>query len=50
MQTTNTQTTPRSTQVIAFLFYLIGGLLIFLPGANTFDLFSRIGTRSMSGD
>jgi membrane protease YdiL (CAAX protease family) len=40
MQTTNTLTTPRSTQVIAFLFYLIGGLLIFVLGANTFELFS----------
>ena len=40
MQTTSTQTTPRSTQVMAFLFYLIGGLSIFLLGANTFDLFS----------
>ncbi len=39
MQTTDTQTTPRSTQVIAFLFYLIGGLFIFFLGANTFDLF-----------
>jgi membrane protease YdiL (CAAX protease family) len=39
MQTTNAETTPKSTQAIAFLFYLIGGLLIFLLGANTFKLF-----------
>ncbi len=40
MQTTKTQTRSRSTQVITFLLYLIGGLLIFLLGANTFELFS----------
>jgi len=30
---------PKSTQAAAFLFYLIGGLLIFMFGANTFELF-----------
>ena len=40
MQTNSPQATPRSTQAIAFLFYLTGGLLIFLLGANTFELFS----------
>ncbi len=40
MQTTNKPTRPRSTQVIAFLFYLSGGLLIFVLGANTFELFA----------
>lgn len=39
MQTTGAQASRRSTQVVAFLLYLIGGLLIFLLGANTFDLF-----------
>ncbi len=40
MQAANTPTRPRSTQVIAFLFYLSGGLLIFVLGANTFELFA----------
>ncbi len=40
MQTTSEQSTPASTKIIAFLLYLIGGLLIFLWGANTFKLFS----------
>jgi membrane protease YdiL (CAAX protease family) len=40
MQTTSEQSIPKSTQAIAFLFYLAGGLLIFLFGANTFKLFS----------
>jgi membrane protease YdiL (CAAX protease family) len=39
MQTTNGQSTSKLTQAIAFLFYLIGGLLVFLWGANTFRLF-----------
>ncbi len=39
MQTTNGQSTSKLTQAIAFLFYLIGGLLVFLWGANTFKLF-----------
>ena len=39
MQTTNEQSTSKVTQAIAFLFYLIGGLLVFLWGANTFELF-----------
>jgi len=39
MQTTNVQSTSKITQAIAFLFYLIGGLLVFLWGANTFRLF-----------
>jgi len=39
MQTTNEQSTSKITQAIAFLFYLIGGLLVFLWGANTFRLF-----------
>jgi membrane protease YdiL (CAAX protease family) len=39
MQTTSSPTTLRSEQVLAFLLYLIGGLSIFLLGANTFDLF-----------
>jgi membrane protease YdiL (CAAX protease family) len=39
MQTTNEQSTSKVTQAIAFLFYLIGGLLVFLWGANTFKLF-----------
>lgn len=38
MQATNTPT--RSTHVIAFLFYLSGGLAIFVLGANTFELFA----------
>jgi membrane protease YdiL (CAAX protease family) len=40
MQTAIKPTTSKTTQVIAFFFYLIGGLMIFLWGANTFDLFS----------
>jgi len=40
MQTAIKPSTSKITQAIAFLFYLIGGLLIFLWGANTFDLFS----------
>jgi membrane protease YdiL (CAAX protease family) len=40
MQTTTPLTTPRSTQGIAFLFYLTGGLLIFMLGANTFDVYA----------
>ena len=39
MQATNVQSTSKITQAIAFLFYLIGGLLVFLWGANTFRLF-----------
>jgi membrane protease YdiL (CAAX protease family) len=39
MQTTNIQSPSKITQAIAFLFYLIGGLLVFLWGANTFRLF-----------
>jgi membrane protease YdiL (CAAX protease family) len=39
MQTTNQPSPSKLTQAIAFLFYLIGGLLIFLWGANTFMLF-----------
>jgi membrane protease YdiL (CAAX protease family) len=39
MQTTSEQSTPAFTKIIAFLLYLIGGLLIFLWGANTFRLF-----------
>jgi len=39
MQTTNEQSPSKITKAIAFLFYLIGGLLIFLWGANTFSLF-----------
>jgi len=39
MQTTNVQSPSKITQAIAFLFYLIGGLLVFLWGANTFRLF-----------
>ena len=39
MQTTNELSTSKTTQVIAFLFYLICGLLVFLWGANTFQLF-----------
>ena len=39
MQTTNGLSTSKLTQAIAFLFYLIGGLLVFLWGANTFRLF-----------
>jgi membrane protease YdiL (CAAX protease family) len=39
MQTTNEESIPISSRIIAFLFYLIGGLLIFLLGANTFRLF-----------
>ena len=39
MQTTNVQSPSKITQTIAFLFYLIGGLLVFLWGANTFRLF-----------
>lgn len=35
-----TQKPTRSTQAIAFLLYLSGGLAIFLLGANTFDLFA----------
>ncbi len=40
MQTATKPSTSKITQAIAFLLYLIGGLLIFLWGANTFDLFS----------
>jgi membrane protease YdiL (CAAX protease family) len=40
MQTTNEQSASKVTQAIAFLLYLIGGLMIFLWGANTFELFS----------
>jgi membrane protease YdiL (CAAX protease family) len=40
MQTANANTAPRSTKIIAFLFYLIGGLMIFVLGGNTFKLFS----------
>jgi membrane protease YdiL (CAAX protease family) len=39
MQTTNVHNTSKITQAIAFLFYLIGGLLVFVWGANTFRLF-----------
>jgi membrane protease YdiL (CAAX protease family) len=39
MQTTNPPSPSKTAQAIAFLFYLIGGLLIFLWGANTFRLF-----------
>jgi membrane protease YdiL (CAAX protease family) len=39
MQTTYEQSTSKITQAIAFLLYLIGGLMIFLWGANTFNLF-----------
>ena len=39
MKTTNGQSASKITQAIAFLFYLIGGLLVFLWGANTFQLF-----------
>src|SRR4030042_4366496 len=40
MQATNEKLHGKTTQIVAFLFYLIGGLMIFLWGANTFDLFS----------
>jgi membrane protease YdiL (CAAX protease family) len=40
MQATNEQLHGKTTQIVAFLFYLIGGLMIFLWGANTFNLFS----------
>ena len=40
MQTTSPQATPRFTQAVAFLFYLGGGLLIFLLGANTMTCWS----------
>jgi membrane protease YdiL (CAAX protease family) len=40
MQTVIKPTTSKTTQVIAFFLYLIGGLMVFLWGANTFDLFS----------
>lgn len=40
MQATNDQHHSITTQIIAFLFYLIGGLMIFLWGANTFKLLS----------
>jgi len=39
MQTTSEINTSKVTQAIAFLFYLSGGLLILLWGANTFRLF-----------
>jgi membrane protease YdiL (CAAX protease family) len=39
MHTTREQSTSASTRIIAFLLYLIGGLMIFLWGANTFSLF-----------
>ena len=39
MQTSSQPSTTKTTQAIAFLIYLIGGLLIFLWGANTFSLF-----------
>jgi len=39
MQTANPPRPSKLTQAIAFLFYLIGGLLVFLWGANTFRLF-----------
>jgi membrane protease YdiL (CAAX protease family) len=39
METSSEQHPSKSIQVIAFLFYLVGGLLIFLWGANTFSLF-----------
>jgi len=39
MQTTNPPSPSKTTQAIAFLLYLIGGLLLFLWGANTFSLF-----------
>jgi len=39
MQTSSQPSTTKTTQAIAFLLYLIGGLLIFLWGANTFSLF-----------
>jgi membrane protease YdiL (CAAX protease family) len=39
MQTSNETGTNKITQTIAFLFYLIGGLLVFLWGANTISLF-----------
>jgi membrane protease YdiL (CAAX protease family) len=39
MQTSSQPGTTKTTQAIAFLLYLIGGLLIFLWGANTFSLF-----------
>ena len=31
--------TSKTTQASAFLLYLVGGLLVFSFGANTFDLF-----------
>jgi membrane protease YdiL (CAAX protease family) len=39
MQTVNEKNNSKSSRVITFLFYLIGGLLIFLLGGNTFKLF-----------
>jgi membrane protease YdiL (CAAX protease family) len=39
MQTPSQPNPSKLTQAIAFLLYLIGGLLIFLWGANTFRLF-----------
>src|SRR4030042_5678156 len=39
MQATNEKLHGKTTQIVAFLFYLIGGLLIFLWGAHTFSLF-----------
>ena len=37
MQATNEQLHGKTTQIVAFLIYLIGGLMIFLWGANTFQ-------------
>jgi membrane protease YdiL (CAAX protease family) len=39
MQTINDQSATKTSQIFAFLLYLIGGLLVFLWGANTFRLF-----------
>jgi membrane protease YdiL (CAAX protease family) len=39
MQTIKEAIPSKAPQLISFLFYLIGGLLIFLLGANTFSLF-----------
>jgi hypothetical protein len=39
MQTSSELKPPNSTQALAFLFYLIGGISIFFFGANTFRLF-----------
>jgi membrane protease YdiL (CAAX protease family) len=39
MQTNNEASISKVSQAITFLFYLIGGLLVFLWGANTISLF-----------